>query len=82
MATRGNVKDRYEIQSEVKLLRDKGVRIAVLDVGYKSPRIDYLNSMRDITSGARDLYPLDFKKISAISQSLLEVQCRVVEKTG
>ena len=76
------MKDRYAIQRQVKLLRDKGVRIAVLDVAYKNRKVDYFNAIRDIASSAREIYPMDFRRASTIPQALLDVQCRVVEKAG
>jgi hypothetical protein len=64
------------------MLRAKGVRIAVLDVGFKNPAIDYLNAIHDMVSGAKDVYPMDFRKASTISQALLDVQCKVEGKKG
>ncbi|CAB4006278.1 Hypothetical predicted protein [Paramuricea clavata] len=81
IATRGKVLDRYKIQKQSKMLRAKGVRIAVLDVGFKTPAIDYLNAIHDMVSGAKDIYPMDFRKASTISQALLDVKCKVEEKT-
>ncbi len=64
------------------MLKEKGVRIAVLDVGFKDPVVDYLNALHDLASGARDVYPMDFKRVSTVSQSLMDVQCKEEATTG
>ena len=74
--------NRYDTQKEVDLLRKKGVRIAVLNVAHKNPVVNYLNAMRDMASGAADIYPMDFRRVVPISQALVVTQCKVQQKTG
>ena len=74
--------NRFGIQNQVAVLRQKGVRIAVLDVGYKTPVVNYRNAMRDMASGAKDIYPMDFRRVLPISQGLIELKCKVERKTG
>ena len=82
IATRGNVFRRQRVQHQVKLLKQKGVAVAVLDVGYKEPVQDYQNVLQDLASSPREVHPLDFKRISMTAQSLVFVKCEAKEKKG
>lgn len=82
MATTGSTVNRAHVKREIKLLKDKGVRIVVLDVDFKNPSRKYQNTIHDIASGPREIFQFDFKQMNTISQSILDVKCAVKEEKG
>ena len=82
MATIGNTINRPEVKRQVALLERKGVRIAILNVAHKNPVPRFQNVIHDIASGPREVFPLDFKRVSVITQDILHIECSADEATG